>query len=76
MFVLAAFAALQISARADTPPTSGLILIDDVERFYRVYDAARSSPTAERPCRNQNFTLTPVSMDRPDAGSGRNVAPP
>ena len=48
MVLLAVIAAWQISTRAATPPTTGLILIDDVERFYRVYDAAQSSPTAER----------------------------
>lgn len=48
MILLAVIAAWQISTRAATPPTTGLILIDDVERFYRVYDAAQSSPTAER----------------------------
>jgi hypothetical protein len=48
MILLAVVAVWQISARADTPPKGGLILIDDVERFYRVYDAAQSSPTAEQ----------------------------
>jgi Predicted Zn-dependent protease (DUF2268) len=46
--VLLAVALWQVSARADTPPKSGLILIDDVERFYRVYDAAQRRPIAEQ----------------------------
>jgi Predicted Zn-dependent protease (DUF2268) len=46
--VLLAVALWRVSAWADTPPKSGLILIDDVERFYRVYDAAQSRPTADQ----------------------------
>lgn len=45
---LVTLALWQAPARADTQPSSGLILIDDVERFYRVYEAAGSHPSAEQ----------------------------
>jgi hypothetical protein len=45
---LMGLALCQVVARAGTRPEGGLILIDDVERFYRVYDAAEGRPTAEQ----------------------------